>query len=205
MIVILDYGIGNVQSVRNALKYLGNKSQITNNPEVISSATHLILPGVGAFADGMRGLKKYNLIELLTKQVLIKNKFFLGICLGMQLLGDESEEDPEAKGLSFIKGQVCRFNINEKKFRVPHIGWNSVRVNKNSKLFMGIVNPEFYFVHSYFLKPENKDDIVGICEYGEKFCCAVERDNIFGVQFHPEKSQREGLAVLKNFVELNYA
>ena len=205
MIAILDYGIGNVRSVKNALDALGEKNIITYNHNLISRATHLILPGVGAFTDGLKGLKKNNLIGLLKEEIIVKKKLFLGICLGMQMLGEKSEENSEVEGLCLIKGLVKKFHVNEKKIRIPHIGWNDIKIKKGSRLFKDVAIPEFYFVHSYFLQPKNKTVVTGTCNYGQNFCCAVEKENILGVQFHPEKSQRAGLTVLKNFAQIKYA
>src|SRR4030067_1579227 len=135
MIAILDYGIGNVRSVKNALDALGEKNIITYNHNLISRATHLILPGVGAFTDGLKGLKKNNLIGLLKEEIIVKKKLFLGICLGMQMLGEKSEENSEVEGLCLIKGLVKKFHVNEKKIRIPHIGWDDIKKKKRSTLF----------------------------------------------------------------------
>ncbi len=203
MVTIIDYGMGNVASVKNALSFLGVNSIISNQAKDLEQATHLILPGVGAFGDGMDRLKEFNLAEMLEKEVLEKKKPFLGICLGMQLLAEEGEEGGLHRGLGWIKGKVRRFNIDQKKFRIPHVGWNDVSIKNSSVLFQNIDPKIFYFVHSYFLVPEDPEIVAATCKYGEEFTAAVQKDNIFGAQFHPEKSQKSGLALLKNFI--NYA
>ncbi|MDD5431184.1 MAG: imidazole glycerol phosphate synthase subunit HisH [Candidatus Pacebacteria bacterium] len=202
MTVIIDYGMGNLFSVENALKTLGGDIKVSGKPEDIRAADRIILPGVGAFPDGMKNLKNLGLVEILREEVLEKRKPFLGICLGMQLLASEGEEHEPTKGLGFIEGRVRRFQTDEKKFRIPHIGWNDVLAGKDSILFKDLENPVFYFVHSYHFVPEDKDNIAATCDYGEIFAAAVRKENIFGVQFHPEKSQKSGLKLLENF--LNY-
>lgn len=201
-IVIIDYGMGNVFSVQNALSVLGAKSIISKKPEDIASSDRIILPGVGAFPDGMKNLKASVLVGVLEREILEKKKPFLGICLGMQLLASLGKEYKETKGLNWIPGTVRRFEVDEKKFRIPHVGWNDIVPKENSILFSGITNPVFYFVHSFHFVPEDPLVIAARCDYGETFVVSVQKDNIFGTQFHPEKSQKSGFAVLKNF--LNY-
>lgn len=200
MTVIIDYGMGNLFSVENALKHLGVEVKISNHKEDIQKADKLILPGVGAFPDGMRNLKKLGLVEILEEEILKNKKPFLGICLGMQLLATEGEEVELTKGLGWIAGRVRRFQVDEAKFRIPHIGWNDLILEKEPPLFRGIEQLTFYFVHSYHLVPEDSSAVSAVCNYGENFAAAVQKDNIFGVQFHPEKSQKSGLRVLKNFI-----
>lgn len=200
MTVIIDYGMGNLFSVENALKRLGAEVKISNRKEDIQKADKLILPGVGAFPDGIKNLKKLGLVEVLEEEVVKNKKPFLGICLGMQLLATEGEEVKPTKGLGWIAGRVRRFQVDEEKFRVPHIGWNDLILKKENPLFKGIEQPTFYFVHSYHLVPEDSSAVAAVCDYGEDFVAAVQKENIFGVQFHPEKSQKSGLRVLENFI-----
>ncbi len=202
MVVIIDYGMGNLFSVSNALKFLNADVKISSDPEDLKNADQIILPGVGSFPDGMKNLRALGLIEPLKEEVLIKKKPFLGICLGMQLLASAGEENEGELGLGWISGKVRKFILDENKFRIPHIGWNDVSIKKNDKLWDGIINPVFYFVHSYHFVPENKNIISAICDYGEEFVAAIKKDNIFGTQFHPEKSQKNGLKLLENFLKI---
>lgn len=198
MIAIVDYGMGNVASVRNALQLLGKEGRITAKDEDFAEATHIILPGVGAFADGMAELRRRGIVPLLEREVFEKKKPFLGVCLGMQLLGSHGDEGGEADGLNFVPGSIRR--LTEKTgYRLPHIGWDTVE-HTNDPIFEGVASNDFYFVHTYVLAPEHAQQVIGTCDYGERFAVAVRNENIYGVQFHPEKSQRSGLTVLKNFV-----
>lgn len=192
--------MGNLFSVKNALEAVGAEIVISKNPEDLKRADQIILPGVGAFPDGMKNLKELGIIPALEKEVLEKKKPFLGICLGSQLLASYGEEHGSTSGLGWINGRVRRFRVDEKQFRVPHVGWNDVSPVPGATLFKGIDSDIFYFVHSYFVAPEDPGVVAATCEYGEKFTAAVERGNIFGVQFHPEKSQKSGLKLLKNFL-----
>ncbi|MDP3646368.1 MAG: imidazole glycerol phosphate synthase subunit HisH [bacterium] len=201
MIAIVDYGMGNVASMKNALTLLDQESVITSSSEDFSRASHIIFPGVGAFGDGMRELHVRGLIPILEREVHDRKKPFLGVCLGMQLLMEKGEEGGDHTGLGWITGKTRRLTVDEKKFRLPHIGWDDVHF-KDSKLFSDIVARDFYFVHSYVADPTDQTVIKGTCEYGEIFAAAIQKDNIFGVQFHPEKSQKGGLQLLKNFVTL---
>lgn len=200
MIGIVDYGMGNTGSVKNALLFLGAEAVISHNPDDLHRATHLILPGVGAFGDGMKKLANFGLVRILEEEVLVKKKPILGICLGMQLFADIGEEGGTHKGLEWISGRTRRFQIDEKNFRLPHIGWNDVEILKSTTLFRGVAPAVFYFVHSYLVEPSDPSSVIATCDYGEVFPAAIEKENIFGVQFHPEKSQKAGLAVLKNFI-----
>ncbi|OGG60558.1 imidazole glycerol phosphate synthase, glutamine amidotransferase subunit [Candidatus Kaiserbacteria bacterium RIFCSPHIGHO2_02_FULL_49_16] len=202
MIAIVDYGMGNVGSVQNALRLLGAEGRVTRNPKDFTEATHIILPGVGAFKDGMRGLRESGAVDSLTREVIEKKKPFLGICLGMQLLADIGEEGGETAGLGWIKGRTRRLRVDEKTYRLPHIGWNDVEFS-TSPIFHNVVSHDFYFVHSYCIESTDSKLIIGTCEYGEVFAAAVHSENIFGVQFHPEKSQKGGLQLLKNFISLH--
>ena len=198
MIAIIDYDAGNVKSVEKALQALNQEVIITNDKKILLEADKVILPGVGAFGDAMEKLQSYGLVEVIHELVEMK-KPFLGICLGLQLMFDESEESPGVKGLGLLKGKIVRFPQSELK--VPQIGWNSLEFPKESVLFKGINTGEYvYFVHSYYLKAE-EDIVAATTEYGVTVHAAVEKDNIFACQFHPEKSSVVGLNILKNFVE----
>ena len=202
MIAIIDYGMGNIHSVNKALQLFGAKTIITNKTKDILSADKAVLPGVGAFDDAMQELKNQDLISALSSH--IKNKKpFLGICLGMQLLFEESQEAKETKGLGILKGRVVKFKEG-KTLKVPHMGWNQLNeVAGSCPLLKDISNGSFvYFCHSYFPEPENTDVIAAKTSYGLNFASFVWQGNIFGMQFHPEKSQSVGLKMLKNFVEL---
>lgn len=201
MVVVIDYGMGNLFSVKNALRRLGVDVAVSNKAEDIKNAERIILPGVGAFPDGMKNLKNLNLTGVLEEEIIKNKKPFLGICLGMQLLADEGEENGLTKGLGLLAGRVRKFQIDETKFRIPHIGWNDVAADPNGALFDGVLSPVFYFVHSYHLVPSDSNDAVATCDYGEKFAAAVGNGNIFGTQFHPEKSQKNGLRLLENFLK----
>jgi len=199
-IVIINYKMGNLNSIANAIEYIGEKSLISNEIKDIKNADYIILPGVGAFSEGIKNIKDLNLINVLNEEVIKKRKPILGICLGMQLLADEGYEGGLNKGLGYIKGKVKRFNLKNKDLRVPHVGWNEVYLRKNCPLFYNLKESEvFYFVHSYHLIPE-EDITVGICDYGKKFVAVIQKENIFATQFHPEKSQKSGLQILKNFI-----
>lgn len=199
MIAIVDYGMGNVRSVINALKLLGAEPTLTAREDDFESASHIILPGVGAFPDGMKGLLERNLIDPLRAQVLEKKKPFLGICLGMQLLATSGEEGGVHGGLGWIDGVCRRLKVDESQYRLPHIGWNDVTLEE-SPLGPARQN-DFYFVHSYVLDTDFSQ-VIGQCDYGETFAAVVHKENIFGVQFHPEKSQDSGLELLKRFIAI---
>ena len=200
MIIIIDYGLGNLGSVKNALNKLGVDSIISNSIKVITAGSGLILPGVGSASEGMKNLRKSGLDKLIIKQVKNK-KPILGICLGMQLLFSSSEEG-NTRCLNVIEGKVKKFN---NKLKVPQIGWNQVK-QKPSKLFLSIKDKSyFYFVHSYYCQASEEKIIRGSTDYGINFTSVIEDKNIFGVQFHPEKSGENGLKLLKNFVDIVYA
>lgn len=198
-IVIVDYGVGNTHSVSNSIRYLGYKSlKISDKESVINEADVLILPGVGAFEECANNLRKRNLHTILNEQVLTKKKPILGICVGMQLLASVSEEMGEHEGLNWISGRVKKLVI-PKPLAVPHVGWNDVISETGNPLFArNEQNANFYFDHSYYFDCDEKF-IVGYCDYGIKVTAAVQRDNIFGVQFHPEKSQTNGLKLFRSF------
>lgn len=197
-VVIIDYGLGNVGSVKNALDYLHIDSTISGSLSDITRATHIILPGVGTFGEGIGNLRKRRLDKVLNEQVTGKGKPILGVCLGMQLMAEAGEENSLHRGLGWVKGRVVK--IKSKKLRLPHIGWNDVSVKKTDSIFKGIDPSVFYFVHSFALKANDKSDVTATCNYGEIFCAAVQRNNIYGVQFHPERSQKSGLMIYENFL-----
>lgn len=199
MIAILDYGMGNRASVQNALGFLGYESVVTQDPAVIALASHLILPGVGAFADGIKAIRERGLDRVMAEEIA-KGKPLLGICLGMQLLASKGEEGGSFEGLGFIPGIVKRLSADE--LRIPHVGWNDVTPKAGENLFAGTGPDVFYFVHSFALVTDEASDVIASCEYGTPFVAAVRRGNVVGVQFHPEKSQASGLQVLKNFLAL---
>lgn len=202
-IAIIDYGMGNLFSVRKVLESLGVHVIITNDPEKILAADKLILPGVGHFGKAMENLKRLNLIETLNTAVLQNKTPILGICLGMQLMAKRSEEG-DTEGLGWFDAEVVKFNVKDQlRFKVPHVGWNCVEVNMLSKLMSNIDDTaEFYFVHSYYMKLNDPAETLNTTVYEEAFTSAIEKGNIFGVQYHPEKSHDVGEVLLANFVHL---
>lgn len=198
MIAIIDYGMGNVGSVRNAVEALGFDAALTRDPHEIAASSHIILPGVGSFGGGMKNLTEFGLLPVLRREVLDKRKPFIGLCLGMQLLAEIGEEGGEFRGLGFISGRTRRLP-EATDLKIPHVGWNDVSPAPSARLFAGIKKPIFYFVHSYYLDPQDETIIAAECEYGQKFAASIRKDNIFGVQFHPEKSGPAGLKLLENF------
>ncbi len=208
MIAVIDYGMGNLRSVQKALEAVGAKAVVTRDPSEIMGAQSAVLPGVGAFKDCMDNLDKYGLAEI-PKKFIQTGKPFLGICLGLQLLFSQSEEFGNVSGLDIFPGKTVRFKFDEttqcgdEKMKVPHMGWNTVHYKNDDPLFEGIPNDSyFYFVHSYYVAPENPNVVSGVTPYGEDFVSAVCHENIHAFQFHPEKSQQQGLALLKNFAQL---
>lgn len=201
-VIIVDYGMGNIGSIINMLKRLGVKGTLSNDKDKILQADKLLLPGVGAFNAGMQQLHASGLIGVLGKKVLQERTPILGICLGMQLFFDRSEEG-QLPGLGWIKGEVKRFQSSKgERLRVPHMGWNDVKPKDYHSLFTGLEDEaRFYFVHSYYASCKDEKDILGTTLYGNEFVSSVQRDNILGVQFHPEKSHRFGMSILKNFIE----
>ena len=204
MIVIVDYGVGNLGSILNMLKRIGKPAIISSAKNDIQNAEKLILPGVGSFDYGMEQLAEYDLIGILNDKVLVHKTPVLGICLGVQLFARSSEEG-QKNGLGWIDMDVVRFNKDQMPFdlKIPHMGWSDVSIKNKSPLFKEMFDePRFYFVHSFHMKPAQSDDILTITQYGYEFVSAVEKENIIGVQFHPEKSHKYGMKLLQNFVDL---
>lgn len=201
MITIVDYGLGNLVSVKNMLKKLGAACEISDNKEIIASSTKLILPGVGAFDNGMELLKSKGLLEILNKKVIQDKTPILGICLGMQLLTKCSQEGHE-KGLGWVDAETIKFSFKDRTLKIPHMGWNYISVKKENKLVSQEGKQRFYFVHSYYVKCNNQADVIATSDYGTEFTCVINHDNIYGAQFHPEKSLKFGMEVLKNFSKL---
>lgn len=187
MIAIIDYDAGNLKSVEKALQYLGEECIVTRDKEKLLKADKIILPGVGAFGDAMEKLHKFGLVDVIHKLVK-ENKPFLGICLGLQLMFESSEEGPGVKGLGLLPGKIVKFPEKE-GFKIPHMGWNSIDVKEGSRLFKGVSNNSYvYFVHSYYLQAGNENDVAATTEYITHVHASVEHDNIFACQFHPEKA-----------------
>ncbi|WP_290771352.1 imidazole glycerol phosphate synthase subunit HisH [Anaerofustis sp.] len=199
MIGIIDYGAGNLKNVRNALSRLGFESIVTGDIDKLSKCDKLIIPGVGAFEDGMKGLVKNNLTDFLHEWVK-EGKYILGICLGMQLLFDKSYEMGEHKGLGFIKGEVVPFDIPG-EYKVPHMGWNELTINRDDNIVHNVKNGEYvYFVHSYHADNMNDEDLVAYSDYYYKVPAVVRHGNVIGMQFHPEKSDKTGEKLLLNYL-----
>lgn len=201
MIVVVDYGVGNIASVLNMLKKVGAKAKASNVPADLEQADKLILPGVGAFDAGMRTLRASGLIDVLNEQVLNARKPVMGICLGSQMLGCQSEEGEEP-GLGWIDMDIVRFEKRDGR-KVPHMGWNHVRPCIEHTILSGLSEESrYYFVHSYYMAPRSVDNTLLVANYGQEFAAGVVKDNIFGFQFHPEKSHKFGMQLFKNFVSL---
>ncbi len=199
-VCIIDYGSGNVASVFNVIKFLGYDCKITNDLDYIKNSSHIILPGVGSYSAAMKKIKKKISIIDLEHEVLKKKKPFLGICVGMQILSSYGYEFEKFKGLNWIPGKVCKIDNH----KLPHIGWNDIQIKKNSVLLNNLdVDYNFYFVNSFQFIPDNKENVISITNYQQDFCSIIQRENIFGVQFHPEKSQKAGQLLIKNFLDLN--
>ncbi|NBJ91611.1 imidazole glycerol phosphate synthase subunit HisH [Parablautia muri] len=200
MTAIIDYDAGNIKSVEKALLSLGEDAVITRDREVILKADRVILPGVGAFGDAMEKLHFYDLVEVI-HEVSYRGIPFLGICLGLQLMFNRSEESPGVKGLGLLEGEILRIP-EEAGIKIPHIGWNSLEFPNRGRLFQGIQDFYVYFVHSYYLKAKEADIVMATTEYGTLIHAAVEKGNLFACQFHPEKSSDTGLKILKNFIHI---
>jgi len=226
MIAIIDYGMGNLRSVEKAFEKVGFDTVVTDKPEIIENADKIVLPGVGAFKDAKDGLQERDLIEPIRNHIK-QNKLFLGICLGLHLLFTRSHEDGVHEGLDIVSGEVVRFDadrlnmdktggqrettealdalsvVNSQKLKIPHMGWNTIREKKAVSVLKGLpTDPYMYFVHSYFVVPDRDEVVAAETEYGVPFVSMISIDNIFAMQFHPEKSQQYGLMILKNFGEL---
>ena len=202
-IIIIDYKMGNILSIINKIRRVGYDAIVTNEINLIKTADKLILPGVGHFQKAIENLKQLHLLDVLNEAVLVRKIPILGICLGMQLMASHSEEGDVA-GLSWLDADVVRFRVSDQlRFKIPHIGWNNAIVEKESPLFKGI-SPEamFYFVHSYYMKCHNKEDILTATEYDYLFTSSIQKNNIYGTQFHPEKSHDDGEMLLRNFINL---
>jgi imidazole glycerol-phosphate synthase subunit HisH len=201
-VAIVDYGLGNLRSVAGAVERLGHEPVVTSDPGELERADRLILPGVGAFGDGMRNLRERGLVEPLTRLVTDERRPILGLCLGSQLIARESAEFGSHEGLGWIDASVQRIATPDPTLRVPHVGWNEVRQVRESVLFDGLADGSlFYFVHSYHIDADDAELVKGETEYGVRMAAVVERGNVYGTQFHPEKSQLAGLTLLGNFLE----
>lgn len=203
MLAVIDYGAGNLRSVMHALNYLGAESiRLVRTPRDLMGATKIILPGVGAFGAGMQRLQEQGLVQPI-RDAVFAGAPYLGICLGMQFLFEVSDEMGEHRGLGLLPGRVTRFP-DMPGYKVPHMGWNRVNPRRTSSLLKKLPDEGYaYFVHSYFCVPERDEDVLAVVDYGVRFTAAVERDRIWGVQFHPEKSQETGLRILQNFLEMD--
>ena len=203
-VTIVDYQMGNLRSVQKALEHVGAEATITNSASEIAAADRLILPGVGAFRDAIREIQTRNLVKPI-KDFIASGRPFLGICLGLQLLFDVSEEGGVYEGLGVLPGRVVRFDLPA-EYKVPHMGWNRVKQEQTGlAVFDGLpVDPYFYFVHSYYVRPDDASLCWLSSDYGGAFCAAVARDNVMATQFHPEKSQKHGLQLLENFSRINH-
>ena len=218
MIVVIDYGMGNLHSAFKAFEHLGADVLLSGSPADLRAAEKLVLPGVGAFGDGMENLNRLGLSDAMREEVLAKKKPILGICLGMQLLAKDSSELGMHEGLGFIDAHVRKLPVNGIRraspsssqtapqfatgLKLPHVGWNNVKVKEGARLFEKVsADPSFYFVHSFAVECNNPADVAATCEYGKGFAAALQHENIFATQFHPEKSQKDGLRILQNFIE----
>lgn len=201
MIGIIDYDAGNIKSVEKAFQYLGEKVLVSREPEILLKADKVILPGVGSFGQAMDNLNKYGLVPVI-KEIVKKGTPFLGICLGLQLLFEKSEESPGVEGLGILKGQILKIPSSP-GLKIPHMGWNSLKLQNNGRLFRGIPSDTYvYFVHSYYLKAEEEEIVKAVTDYSTCIHASVEKKNVFACQFHPEKSSHYGLKMLENFASI---
>ncbi len=204
MVVIVDYGLGNLFSVKKAFEHAGADVKITSGAEEIRAADRIVLPGVGAFGDGMEFLRAKGLDRVLTGEILGKKKPFFGICLGLQLLAEKGVEYGDHRGLEWIRGTVVKLTAASQGLKVPHIGWNTVTIARETPLLAGLKEPkDFYFVHSFHLECADESDLVATADYGGPVTAAIQRGNVFATQFHPEKSQENGLKLIENFLRWN--
>lgn len=210
MVAVIDYDAGNIKSVIKAMEHMGEEVVLTRDRDKLLKADHVILPGVGAFGDAMERIHEYHLYEPI-KEVVAKKTPFLGICLGLQLLFESSEESEGVEGLSILKGKIVKIPDFKETLadgtvvdaKIPHMGWNSLSIRPDKKLFAGVKDSSYvYFVHSFYLKAENESDVAATTEYGTLIHASVEHENVFGCQFHPEKSGEPGLQILRNFIAL---
>lgn len=201
MIAMIDYDAGNIKSVEKAMELLGQEVVLTRDPQVLLSADHVILPGVGSFGDAMEKLRKYDLVPVIHE--IVENGIpFLGICLGLQLLFESSEESEGVQGLGILKGKIVRFDEKE-GYKIPHMGWNSLHIKEDARLFAGVPEDSYvYFVHSYYLQAEDESIVKATSQYANLIHASVESGNVFACQFHPEKSSDVGLQILKNFISI---
>ncbi|HEX5636529.1 MAG TPA: imidazole glycerol phosphate synthase subunit HisH [Gammaproteobacteria bacterium] len=201
-VVIINYGMGNLGSVRRAFENIGAETSIANHPAAIFDADRIVLPGVGAFAEGMKCLSDAGWVEALHEAVTRQQRPLLGICLGMQMLASASQEGGQSAGLALVPGQVQRLDALGCKLRIPHMGWNEVRHKGNDAIFSGIPDAsDFYFVHSYAFVPENDEHVIATVPYGFDVAAVIRKENVYGCQFHPEKSSKAGMQLLKNFMD----
>ena len=202
MIGIIDYDAGNIKSVEKALQYLGQETVVSRDPQVLLKADKVILPGVGSFGDAMNNLNKFGLVPVI-KEITEKRTPFLGICLGLQLLFESSDETPGVEGLGILKGKIVKIPPAP-GLKIPHMGWNSLQLQNNGRLYRNIPQDTYvYFVHSYYLQAREPEIVKAVTEYSTEIHASVEKDNVFACQFHPEKSGKYGLEILKNFAELD--
>ena len=202
MIGIIDYDAGNIRSVEKALSYLGEKTVVSRNPETLKNADKVILPGVGSFGQAMENLHRYEVVPVI-QDMIKEGKPFLGICLGLQLLFESSEESPGVEGLGILKGKILKIPSSP-GLKIPHMGWNSLQLQNNGRLYRNIPQDTYvYFVHSYYLQAREPEIVKAVTEYSTEIHASVEKDNVFACQFHPEKSGKYGLEILKNFAELD--
>ena len=201
-VCIIDYGSGNIRSVYNIFREIHDDVKVSNDPAEVEAATHIVLPGVGAFGAAMNKLKALPSFEVFRENVLVKKKPYLGICVGMQILADQGFEYGIHRGLGWIPGMVKKLDVQD--LRLPHVGWNNLESCKEDPLMEEVdAAVDFYYVHSYHFEVANPDDCLATCEYGREFTSIVHKDNVYGVQFHPEKSQRAGKRLLENFLRLS--
>ncbi len=202
-VAIIHYGLGNLRSVYNAFEHIGAEPFIAETPNDLKNADAAVLPGVGAFGDGMDYLNDNGWTPEILDYALQKQKPFIGLCLGMQLLATTGTEFGERPGLGLIEGTVIKLSSPDKNIHIPHVGWNNINVTPGKKMYEDIANPlDYYFVHSFYLQTNDNSVVSGTCRHGQEFVASVEKDNIWGAQFHPEKSQRAGLGLLQNFLKV---